>query len=192
MGNLVSSVMFTVLPFGLSSAPYIFTKLLRPLVKHWRSQGVRVVVYLDDGFDVESTELLSQIHSNILRSDLAAAGFISYDDKSVWVPVQFIVWLGIVWDGILGNISITESRIYKALSHIDSPLQPCALSSLASIVGKIISVSPVLGNLARIMTRHCQMAVAAAQDWDSVFLLDRYYVVERIAVVSPTTCSPSS
>ena len=62
-----SFFMFTVLPFGLSSALYIFTKLLRPLVKHWRSQGIRVVVYLDDGFDVESTELLSQIHSNILR-----------------------------------------------------------------------------------------------------------------------------
>ena len=29
-----SFFMFTVLPFGLSSAPYIFTKLLRPLVKH--------------------------------------------------------------------------------------------------------------------------------------------------------------
>ena len=175
-----SFFMFTVLPFGLSSAPYIFTKLLRPLVRHWRSQGIRAVVYLDDGFDVEPTESLSLIHSNILRSDLAAAGFISNDDKSVWVPVQFIVWLGIVWDGIQGNISITESRIDKALSHIDSALQPRALSarSLASIVGKIISMSPVLGNLARIMTRHCQMSVAAAQNWDSVFLLDRYCVVE--------------
>ena len=43
---------------------------------------------------------------------------------------------------------------------------------------KIISMSAVLGNLARIITRHCQMSVAAAQDWDSVFLLDRYCVVE--------------
>ena len=121
MGNLVS-LCLQFSRFGLSSAPYIFTKLLRPLVKHWRSQGIRAVIYLDDGFDVESTESLSQIHSNILRSDLAAAGFISNDDKSVWVLVQFIVWLGIVWDGILGNISITESRIDKALSHIDSAL----------------------------------------------------------------------
>ena len=101
-----SFFMFTVLPFVLSSAPYIFTKLLRPLVKHWRSQGIRAVVCLDDGFDIESTESLSQFHSNIRRSDLAAAGFIANDDKSVWVPVQFIVW-----DGIQGNISITESRI---------------------------------------------------------------------------------
>jgi hypothetical protein len=30
---------FLVLPFGLSSACYIFTKLTRPLVKKWRSEG---------------------------------------------------------------------------------------------------------------------------------------------------------
>ena len=58
-----SFFMFTVLPFGLSSAPYIFTKLLRPLVKHWRSQGIHTVVYLDDGFDVESTKSSSEIYS---------------------------------------------------------------------------------------------------------------------------------
>ena len=29
---------FTVLPFGLSSAPYIFTKVVRVLVRYWRSQ----------------------------------------------------------------------------------------------------------------------------------------------------------
>ena len=28
---------FTVLPFGLSSAPWIFTKIMKPLVTHWRS-----------------------------------------------------------------------------------------------------------------------------------------------------------
>ena len=31
---------FTVLPFGLSRAPYIFTKLLKPLETHWRAQGI--------------------------------------------------------------------------------------------------------------------------------------------------------
>jgi hypothetical protein len=34
---------FTVLPFGLSSAPYLFTKLFKPLVRHWRSRGFRIV-----------------------------------------------------------------------------------------------------------------------------------------------------
>ena len=30
---------FRVLPFGLASACYVFTKLLRPLVKRWRGWG---------------------------------------------------------------------------------------------------------------------------------------------------------
>ena len=79
-----------------------------------------------------------------------------------------------------GKISTTTPRIDKALHHIDNALQDPRLSarSLASIVGKIISMSPVLGNLSRIMTRHCQMSVAAAQDWDSVFPLDSYCIVE--------------
>ena len=83
-------------------------------------------------------------------------------------------------DGIQGKINITTPRLDKALHHIDNTLQDPRLSarSLASIVGKMISMSPVLGNLSRIMTRHCQMSVAAAQDWYSVFPLDRYCMIE--------------
>ena len=40
---------FTVLPFGLSSACFCFTKLLRPLVSRWRSMGHNSFIYLDDG-----------------------------------------------------------------------------------------------------------------------------------------------
>ena len=40
---------FTVLPFGLSSAPYIFTKCLKPLEKYWRFNGVNIALFLDDG-----------------------------------------------------------------------------------------------------------------------------------------------
>ena len=40
---------FTILPFSLATACYVFTKLLQPLVKFWRSQGLRAVLYLDDG-----------------------------------------------------------------------------------------------------------------------------------------------
>lgn len=36
---------FKQLPFGLSSAPHIFTKLIRPLVKKWRGEGKSIVVY---------------------------------------------------------------------------------------------------------------------------------------------------
>ena len=38
-----------VLPFGLSSAPYLFTKLLRPVITSWRYKGIPMVIFLDDG-----------------------------------------------------------------------------------------------------------------------------------------------
>ena len=102
----------------------------------------------------------SEIYSSIIRSDLALAGFFANEDKSVWVPVHLIAWLGIVWDGLQGKISITKPRIDKALYHIDNTFQDPRLSArgLASNVGKVISMSPVLGNLSRIMIRHCQMS----------------------------------
>ena len=39
---------FSCLCFGLSSAPWTFTKILKPLVAFLRKRGMRIVVYLDD------------------------------------------------------------------------------------------------------------------------------------------------
>ena len=33
--NIVKFFVFTVLPFGLSTSPFVFTKLVRPLVELW-------------------------------------------------------------------------------------------------------------------------------------------------------------
>ena len=41
---------FKVLSFGLSSACFCFTKLLRPFVKCWCSMSHCDLVYLEDGF----------------------------------------------------------------------------------------------------------------------------------------------
>ena len=36
---------FVVLPFGLSSAPYCFCKVTRPLIAKWRAESKRAVMY---------------------------------------------------------------------------------------------------------------------------------------------------
>ena len=72
---------FIVLPFGLSSAPYIFKKLLKPLEKHWRIQGTCIAVFLDDGWAiVEDEEGLVKAQS--VRQDLYSAGFVIDEEKS--------------------------------------------------------------------------------------------------------------
>ena len=39
---------FVALPFGLSSAPWIFTKILKTVVGCLRRRGIRLMIYLDD------------------------------------------------------------------------------------------------------------------------------------------------
>ena len=39
---------FQTLPFGFNSAPYVFTKLLKPAVAMMHRLGMRLVLYLDD------------------------------------------------------------------------------------------------------------------------------------------------
>lgn len=59
-----------VLPFGLSTACFVFTKLLRPLVTRWQSMGHVSLVYIDDGIsgacDRVSTRAASLIERRIL------------------------------------------------------------------------------------------------------------------------------
>ena len=78
--------------------PYIFSKVMRPLVRYWRSKALSIVVYLDDGISAAQSFSKCEEHSLLVRSDLFKSGFVPNKCKCQWVPVQVICWLGIVWD----------------------------------------------------------------------------------------------
>lgn len=79
---------FTVLPFGLSTACYLFTKLQRPLVRYWHSQGIKAVVYVDDGIVSALSFELAEWARKIVQDNLCNAGFVTNQAKSRWHPVQ--------------------------------------------------------------------------------------------------------
>lgn len=75
---------FQVLPFGLSTACYVFTKLLRQLVKGWRSRGLQCIVYIDDGICASKSQEQCTVDTKIIVDDLA--GFILNRTKSKLSP----------------------------------------------------------------------------------------------------------
>ena len=56
--------------FGLSTACYVFTKVLRPLVKRWRFKGIRCLVYIDDGICAEESNKQCSAAMSSIVSDL--------------------------------------------------------------------------------------------------------------------------
>ena len=162
---------FSVLPFGLSSAPYLFTKLLKPLVKKWRSEAKSIVVYLDDGLGAAADKNKAKITSLQVHADLLKSGFLPNETKCVWEPTQVITWLGAVLNTSTSEISATVKRITSlqvdltALLAISSSCHP--VRKLASVCGKIISLGSCVGNVSRLMSRNLFAVINTAPTWNS-------------------------
>ncbi len=151
------------------------------MVTHWRASGILIALYLDDGFIVipkltKNTELdkiEAKKISKHVRVDLIRAGFIYNIAKSVWEPTESIEWLGMGWDTREGTLRVLERRIEKIQKNIREIHETPNLTvrKLHSFVGQIISHGPVCGNISRLMTRHCQVQIAQANDEDESITL---------------------
>ena len=111
---------FKVVPFGMCSAPYVSTKVLRQLVKYWRGRGHLTLMYLDDGLGGDTSFESTKSLSDAVRQDIVSSGFTPNDDKSVWQPTQKLVFLGALLDFEEGLILIAERRILKLKSTLVS------------------------------------------------------------------------
>ena len=65
---------FCVLPFGLASACYVFTKALRPFTKRWRGRGIEAIIYIDDGIAAFRGFEIAKSVSELVRNDILSAG----------------------------------------------------------------------------------------------------------------------
>lgn len=165
---------FTVLPFGLSSAPYLFTKLMREIVRYWRSLAYPIVIYLDDGWCSLDLENCKKV-SDLIKKDLKLAGFIVNNEKTVWEPRQKLEWLDFLWDLERGSIQIPVRKITRLKESIRSVLnypQKVSARTLASIIGQIIAMSFAFGNVCQIMTRNLHVPIIDRYTWDGYIYLD--------------------
>ena len=158
---------FKVLPFGMCSAPYVSTKVLRQLVKYWRGRGHLTLMYLDDGLGGDTSFESTKSLSDAVRQDIVSSGFTPNDDKSVWQPTQKLVFLGALLDFEEGLILIAERRILKLKSTLVSCLRKDQIVArdLASITGQVISMTCAVENVARLFTRSCYAAIERRTSW---------------------------
>ena len=95
---------FTVLPFGLCSAPYVFTKVLRQIVQVLHQSSVHLNPYLDDWLlrNTQETVLSQQIV--LTQRTLQDLGFLINHGKSHLSPTRDLVFLGMQLDTEVGLV----------------------------------------------------------------------------------------
>ena len=93
--------------------------------------------------------------SHKVRQNLVWAGLVEHTSKCSWVPSQQAKWLGFNLDLQQGVISVPEEKIMALKSQLSKAVDRGSLKArdLASVIGKIISMTLALGPVSRLMTR---------------------------------------
>ena len=156
----------------MSTASFIFSKLVREIIKFWRSKHLKFVAYLDDGIGGAETLENAFKDSKSIKADLSKIGFIIAEEKCR-VAVQNLVCLGLERDMKEGKLRVTQERVDKILRCIESlslqnkqhSFRLTSVKFLASIIGQIISIQSVMGEEVRLRTRYAYECVLERASW---------------------------
>ena len=92
------------------------------LIKYWRSLGYRIVMFLDDGIGGDVDYDRAAEASHFIRNSLNDFGFLTASEKCIWEPSRKGSWLGHDLNYELNVIRISEQRICRLETAIDSLL----------------------------------------------------------------------
>ncbi|XP_014233125.1 uncharacterized protein LOC106656583 [Trichogramma pretiosum] len=77
---------FSSLPFGLSTSPYVFTKIMKPIMQRLRSMGYLSVIYLDDILCIGKTYDECAKNASETIKLLESLGFVINNKKTGCIP----------------------------------------------------------------------------------------------------------
>ena len=118
---------FCVLPFGISTAPRVFSKILKPVIALLHTRGISLIIYLDDLLIAAETYIDCLNHIKQVISHLESLGFRNNYDKSIIIPTQKLEYLGFIIDSTsmtlalpVGKIQLIKSSAQKLLRTKDT------------------------------------------------------------------------
>ena len=135
---------FTCLPNGLSSAPRVFTKLMKPLFVVLRGKGVLLVAYIDDIILIANSKEALELALAETITMVTDLGFTINYGKSQLVPSQEVCFLGFLINSVTMEVCMTPSKSAKLLQACQSLLgkRSPTIREVASVVGLMVSSFP--------------------------------------------------
>ena len=132
---------FVCVCFGITCAPFLFTKILKPVYAWFRQQNIRCSYYIDDSLNMNKDKAVCRNNTLTMVETLEALGFTVNYKKSSLVPSQRIIFFGFIIDSVEFKIFLTEEKVNKILLKAKQLLQKriVVVRELASFIGLIIN-----------------------------------------------------
>lgn len=135
--------MFHVMPFGLTSAPRFFTKIMKPAMSALRKKGISVFNYIDDLFIVGDSKSTCEHSVKEVIDMVTKLGFFINFEKSSLTPQTTMRFLGFMLDTVEMIIFPPVEKVEKTLLLINKFLAPgnFKIREVASLVGVLNDLS---------------------------------------------------
>lgn len=130
---------FEVIPFGFNEAPYVFTKIMRPVANDLLGQGIMCVILI---FGESYEKCLANVHKAL--DVLKSLGWIINIKKSKLTPSNICQYLGFVFNSL--NKCMELPFVKKLISFIESFLKmdKCKIRYFAKLIGSLIAACPAV------------------------------------------------
>ncbi|XP_056637712.1 uncharacterized protein LOC130445848 [Diorhabda sublineata] len=135
---------FQCLPFGLGTAPYAFTKILKPAIEHLRAKGLSSVIYLDDTLLIGKSKTECRDNINQTCSLLQRLGFVVNKEKSCLSPKREIKFLGFIFNTQKMTMRPTTDKKSKITAMVKAILKKrkIKIRDFSKFVGHLVSICP--------------------------------------------------
>lgn len=156
---------FVALPFGLATAPRVFTKILAPVLAILREQGILIMAYLDDLLVVDHSAAGLNRAVLLAVNCLESLGWVLNRDKSALQPTRRLEYLGLILDTRQQRIFLPQSRVdsIRELIHIVLSSTRPSIRLCMRLLGKLVATFEAVP-YAQIHSRRLQRAILTA--WD--------------------------
>jgi hypothetical protein len=149
---------FDVLPFGLSSAPWLFTQIMGHSVRTLRTGGISLIAYLDDLIFAHATAHGAVSSARRLVHTLRQFGWLVHPTKCVGVSeaAQTFVALGTLVDLATHTYAVPPATVDRILAGVTALLTgppSVGVRTVARVKGLLSSTWVATGVAARVRTR---------------------------------------
>lgn len=167
---------YTCVPFGLSLAPYLFTKIMKPVLAELRSRGYESISFLDDALLLASSKPLCSKNIKETQKLFIKLGLEVNILKSQLSPSHQVRYLGFFLNSNSMTIILPKEKQQQLKQKCENIMvSKPSIHDVAVLIGKLVAASFAINYsplyIKQLEMEKCKALIKAKGNYDTVMVL---------------------